>query len=277
MDRTRRRNPIISFLLSIIWPGLGHVYNGQPLKGILFFFALWFFLFALGLSGLVYSMLGLILLIAAGAVGPIAIAIHAAIEAARLKVVHLKWYNRWYVYVCALLLAHLASAPVVLFVQHQVEGLRAFKVPSVSMAPTLNPGDHFLAKLERYGLRLPQRGDIVIFPFPEDRSKTFVQRIVGLPGERIQIKDKVVFINGCRLEDPWGVHFDRNSLSGDITPGDNFGPVNVPQGAVMVLGDNREFSYDSRFWGLVEIKDIEGKALFIYWSDDRNRIGKQLQ
>ena len=84
-------------------------------------------------------------------------------------------------------------------------------------------------------------------------------------------------MNDRRLDDPWGVHGSTTTLPGNTSPRDSFGPITVPQGAVFVLGDNRDLSYDSRFWGPVEIKEIMGKALFTYWSDDSGRIGRQLR
>ena len=167
--------------------------------------------------------------------------------------------------------------PTLFFDLSDLLPVRTFRTPANSMAPTLEKGDYFIAKMERYGDRAPERGDIVIFPFPEDTSKLFVKRVIGLPGERIQIKDKAVFINNRPLNDPWGSHLDKRSLPGDDAPRDNYGPVSIPEGWIFVLGDNRDFSQDSRFWGFVEINEIKGKPLFIYWSDDWNRIGKQIR
>ena len=276
MDQTKRRNPVISFLLSIILPGLGHVYNGRLGEGILFFFGLWLIFFVVGLSGLIFSLSGLICWIAIVIVGYILIATLAAIEATRMKETALKRYNKWYVYCCIVLLANIGFAPVIIKIQHDFLGVKAFKMPASSMRPALEEGDHFIAKLEKYGDRVPRRGDIIIFPYPEDRSKDFIKRVIGLPGERIEIKDKVVFINDERLQDQWGAHESNVIFPSNVAPRDNFGPVDIPEGAVFVLGDNRDYSHDSRFWGYVETKDIEGKAGFIYWSNDRNRIGKQL-
>ena len=188
----------------------------------------------------------------------------------------LKWYNRWYVYVAVLAVFNLTLEPIVLYGQHNLIRARTFKMSSSSMAPTLKAGDYLLAKLERYRDRVPTRGEIVIFPYPEDRSKIFVHRIIGLPGEQFQIKDKVVFINGERLDDRWGHHLDTVTFPGKHGPRDNLGPTTIPDGAVLVLGDNRDYSADSRFWGFVDIKEIEGKALYIYWSADRSRIGNRL-
>lgn len=199
MDRTKRRIPIIAFLLSVLMPGLGHAVIGATLEST--------FLFDL----------------------------------------------------------------------HDLLPVRAFRMPASSMVPALEIGDHFIARMKPYVDSSPKRGDIVIFPFPEDRSKDFVMRVVGLPGERIQIKDKVVFIDDRVLDDPWGSHEHRRILSRDDAPRDNFGPVDIPKGEVFVMGDNRNFAFDSRFWGNVEIKEIRGRALFFYWSDDLGRIGKQVQ
>ncbi|MEW6114950.1 MAG: signal peptidase I, partial [Thermodesulfobacteriota bacterium] len=184
MDRTKRRIPIISFLLSILFTGLGHVYNGNLREGILFFVGFWFFFFALALSGILSSLPGLIAFIAAVMICNILIAVHSAIEAARLKTADLKWYNKWYVYVAVLVAFNLASEPIALYAQHNLVGARAFKMSSNSMSPTLKAGDHFLVKLERYQDRLPARGHIVIFPYPEDKSKSLTLRIIGLPGEQ---------------------------------------------------------------------------------------------
>ena len=277
MEQMKRRIPIVAFLLSLPLPGLGHVYNGHLVEGILVFVGLWLLLLVAGLSGLPFSPAGLICFIIIGNVYQIFVAMHATIEASRLKTAHLKWYNKWYVYVCVSILVGLTLEPAARFMWIDLVGGRAFKTPASSMAPTLQKGDHFLVKLARYNDRLPARGDIVIFPYPDDRSVLFVKRILGLPGERIHIKDKIVFINDQRLDDPWGVRASEVTMPNDIGPRDNYGPVSIPEGHVFVMGDNRDFSQDSRFWGFVDIKDIQGKALFIYWSDDLSRVGKQLE
>jgi signal peptidase I len=173
------------------------------------------------------------------------------------------------------LLVH-GFAPVIVKIKHNFLGARAFKIPASSMKPALEEGDYLIAKLEKYGDRVSRRGDIIVFPYPEDRSVNFVKRVIGLPGERIEIKDKLVFVNGQRLDDPWGVHEGSVNFPSDVNPRDNFGPVQIREGSVFVLGDNRDNSHDSRFWGDVKIKEIEGRAVFIYWSNDLNRIGKQL-
>lgn len=173
--------------------------------------------------------------------------------------------------------------------------IQAYKIPSGSMKPTLLIGDHILVSKFNYGIHLPlirstlipvgtpKRGDIVVFIYPEDRSKDFIKRLIGLPGDTIEIRDKKIFVNGLPWNDAYGVNVDNMVIPGSVQPRDNFGPVTVPEGSLFVMGDNHDESYDSRFWGFVPMKDVLGKALIIYWSwnhenrDVRwNRIGSIL-
>ncbi|AMK10594.1 MAG: signal peptidase I [Pseudodesulfovibrio sp.] len=186
--------------------------------------------------------------------------------------------------VVALLLAFVIRAFVV----------QAFKIPSGSMLDTLQIGDHLLVSKFAYDVRLPstlwldttdgkvlmktgdpKRGDIIVFKFPEDETKDFIKRVIGLPGDTLEVRNKVVYINGQPLDEPYVLHTKSDTLP----VRDNFGPVVVPEGQYFVMGDNREGSYDSRWWGPVKRQKIVGKALVIYWSwgsltDIRfNRIG----
>lgn len=169
--------------------------------------------------------------------------------------------------------------------------VQAFKIPSGSMIPTLQVGDHILVNKFIYGvkipfirktiipLRKPKRGDVIVFIFPKDRSKDFIKRVIGIEGDTVEIVDKKVYINGKPFNDPYGVHSDSFIFPEGIEPRDNFGPITVPKDAVFVMGDNRDNSRDSRFWGFVKLKDIKGEAFIVYWSWDNfsvkwNRIGK---
>jgi signal peptidase I len=179
---------------------------------------------------------------------------------------------------------------VVLALLIRTWGVQAFKIPSGSMKPTLLIGDHLLVSKSSYGIKLPfsdtvlipvgdpQRGDIVVFRFPEDRDKDFIKRIIGLPGETVEVRNKQVYINGRPLKDPWSHTTDRIILPSGVQPRDNFGPVRVPPDHYFVMGDNRDQSYDSRFWfggrgGFVPRKDILGRAFIIYWSWEGNSFG----
>ncbi len=179
---------------------------------------------------------------------------------------------------------------VVLALVIRTWAFQAFKIPSGSMKPTLLVGDHLLVSKSSYGVKLPfsdrviiplghpQRGDIIVFRFPEDRDKDFIKRVIGLPGDKVEVRNKAVYINGEPLQDPWGTYSDRIILPPGIQPRDNFGPVEIPPEHYFVMGDNRDQSYDSRFWfggkgGFVPSKDILGKAIIIYWSWEEDSFG----
>ncbi len=174
--------------------------------------------------------------------------------------------------------------------------VQAFKIPSGSMIKTLLVGDHILVEKYAYGVRNPvtrtmwipygkiKRGDVIVFIFPLDHSKDFIKRVIGLGGDTIQIINKKVYVNGKLYHEPPGVqHIDPRILPADLSPRDNMGPIKVPKGKLFVMGDNRDESYDSRFWGFVPVKNVLGKAFLIYWSwnptkfDVRwNRIGMSI-
>lgn len=156
----------------------------------------------------------------------------------------------------------------------------AYKIPSRSMVPTLLVGDHILVNKFIYGVKIPllrtimipgrepKRGEIVVFIYPHDRSKDFIKRVIGVAGDKIEIRNKKIFINDKEYSDPYGTYSDSMIYPASLQPRDNFGPVTVPPKSIFVMGDNRDESLDSRFWGFVNLKDVEGKAFIIYWSWD---------
>ena len=156
--------------------------------------------------------------------------------------------------------------------------IQTFEIPTGSMENTLEVGDRIIANKFLYGLRLPwsgqhifplrqpKRGDVVIFRFPEDRSQDFVKRLIGLPGDTILVRDKQVYVNGEPYNNPHERHTDARTLPAVAGPRDNFGPVLVPAGSYFMMGDNRDESYDSRYWGFVPAADIVGVAMVKYWS-----------
>jgi signal peptidase I len=167
--------------------------------------------------------------------------------------------------------------------------VQAFKIPSSSMEPTLQVGDHLLVNKFIYGIKFPlletkyfqfkkpQRGDIIVFVYPKDRSKDFIKRVIGTEGERVQIVHNKIYINSQLIDDPWGRYDERAPSTKYLQPMEIFGPVTVPVNSVFVLGDNRDNSQDSRYWGYVNVNEVKGKALIIYFSWDRyaeNLLGK---
>ncbi len=158
--------------------------------------------------------------------------------------------------------------------------VQAFKIPSGSMEPTLLVGDYLLVTKFYYGYKVPfikkrifafnkpDRGDIVVFKYPVDPDKDFIKRVVGIEGDEVLIKDKKLFVNGEPLVIEQAVFRDDAILPKELNPRDNYGPVKVPKDSLFVLGDNRDSSLDSRFWGFVPIENLKGKAFIIYWSFD---------
>ena len=172
------------------------------------------------------------------------------------------------------------------------------------MENTLLIGDHILVSKFSYGTHIPneipflniklfddiilsssvpERGDIIVFKFPKDEKRDFIKRAIGLPGDLLQVRQQKVYINDKLYEDAHARHTDPASNE-SLVPRDDFGPVLIPEGHVFVMGDNRENSQDSRYWGFLNIKKIRGKALMIYWSWNRidnwirfERFGKILE
>lgn len=225
---------------------------------------------------------------------------------------HKSFYKEW-------VEPFLIAAIVALFIRQFV--VEAFKIPSGSMIPTLTIGDHLLVNKFIYGPRIPftdtriftwkepKRGEIIVFKYPENESKNFIKRIVGLPGDKIEIKKGILFINdqpvpiiaeGPLEEKEQGAgspYYEKprlfkeqlGSVKHDIIylrdqSGYDFGPKLVPAESVFVMGDNRDNSQDSRVWGFVKFEKILGRALIIYWSWDGDgrwvrweRLGKLIQ
>ena len=162
--------------------------------------------------------------------------------------------------------------------------VQAFKIPSGSMKETLQIGDHILVNKFIFGVKLPfagttlisikdpERGDVVVFKFPEDPDKDFIKRTVGIAGDIIEVRDKKLFVNGEQVISKHAVFKDKEIIPAGYQPRDNFGPKIVPENALFVMGDNRDFSYDSRFWGFVDLKAVRGKAFMIYWSWDKENF-----
>ena len=158
--------------------------------------------------------------------------------------------------------------------------VQAFKIPSGSMVPTLAIGDHILVNKFIYGVKLPftsatmipisrpARGDIIVFKYPQDEKKDFIKRVVGLPGDRVDVRQQQVYINDRPLVEAYAVHQGPSTQGQAINPRDDYGPVTVPAGAYFVMGDNRDHSLDSRYWGFVRAEKIKGRAFLIYWSWD---------
>jgi signal peptidase I len=160
--------------------------------------------------------------------------------------------------------------------------IQAFKIPSSSMEPTLLIGDHLLVNRLSYSMKVPftdivilnlgkpNRGDVVVFRYPVDPTKDFIKRVIATEGDVIDIKDKAVYVNGKKTEETHAFFADSSVMPHYMSPKDNLGPITVPKGSIFVMGDNRDRSLDSRFWGFVKQDLLVGRALILYFSWDAN-------
>lgn len=195
------------------------------------------------------------------------------------------------------------SVAVLLFLVIRTFLVEAFKIPTGSMERTLLVGDFLLVNKAVYGAQLPfteirlpafdrpERGDVVVFEYPLDQSKNYVKRVIGLPGDTVSMRGGQLYVNGVRQVEeyvqhtqPGGDYHDQqfNWQRQHLAPGverssyrptrDDWGPIVVPEGKYFVMGDNRDNSQDSRYWGFVDRTLIKGRPLFIYYSFDRSRL-----
>jgi signal peptidase I len=167
---------------------------------------------------------------------------------------------------------------IICFVVLRVFIFEAYRVEDDSMTPNFSIGDHFLVNKFVFGNRIPftdirllalrkvQRGDVIVFEYPEDPSRMFVKRVIALPGDVVEIRDKIVYVNNSRYDVVGVVHKERNIVPLEQNPRDNRAPQVVPEHSYFVLGDNRDHSYDSRFWGFLRDERVKGLVTFRYWS-----------
>ena len=281
------RKPWLAGLLSSLLPGLGQLYNGQLKKAIMLAVFTLVVVRPIHAGLMIYVPFPPPYNVALPMLLVVVVLVAIVRDATRAARQHgnnyaLISYNKWYAYLSFLALCGFVLQPIGEHLSRQC--VQAFNIPAGSMAPTLLVGDHVLVdKSISWNGKLLQRGEIIVFKFPEDETKDFIKRIIGLPGETIQIRDKIVYVNDKLLEDSaYTQRIDPGVIDGTINPRDNFGPVTVPDEAYFVMGDNRDQSLDSRFWGYVHHSKVMGKLFFIYWSWDQesmsvrwNRIGQR--
>ncbi len=167
----------------------------------------------------------------------------------------------WREYVEVILISFVAAILLRLFV------VSAYRVDSGSMEDALFEGDYIFVNKLAYSYNEPAMGDIVIFKFPLNPTRDYIKRIVGLPGQTVEVIDKVVYVDNRLAEIFPNVKYDDPKiLAAQLSMRDNFGPVQVPENEYFVMGDNRDDSQDSRFWGFLPNENIKGKAVFVYWS-----------
>jgi signal peptidase I len=310
-DRFRERKPLFALALSLLLTGLGQIYNGKPRKGILFFVAsliLPFLFLQLSVVGPDPTLIGFLVLSLVSDLGIFVWAARDAWKQAKRmeKNYKLRVYNRLYVYILLVIVLNLfAFGPILNWPKASSLAL-PYQMPTESMAPTVLRGDWIMAdkRIDHASKNLGlKRGELVVFKYPRDKKLNFIKRIIGLPGDKIELRGMELYVNGIK----WTVQGvpqlegrgDENIKNGTIAfyeKGDSGTyrvfylqgaarkdlTVSVPEGCCFVLGDNRDISADSRHWGFVPLIDIVSKPRLVYFSIDPEggvrwgRIGKLL-
>ncbi|MES1240827.1 MAG: signal peptidase I [Acidobacteriota bacterium] len=272
------RRAWIAAALTLLLPGLGQLYAGEGRKGVslsLGFVALFAGMLLLKVPR---SFLGLVVFVLA----ILAYLVWTAWDAARIAryrpIFTLRPYNRWYLYLALTVAGGLVASQIVRF-----SPIRTFRLVSANMESTIHEGDLFFADLTYYRGAAPGRGDVVLFERAGRPGNWSVARVIGLPGEEIQVRDKRVLLDGRPFPDRWAHHTDPaihpvNALfPGPLRQRDQYPARIVPAGTVFLLGDSRDNSYDSRFLGPVPLSALRGRVLYVYWSADGAGIGRPLR
>jgi signal peptidase I len=272
----------VAGLLSLFEPGLGQTYNGQACKGLIFLALCLLFLTAMILCLNSYKILLFFILALLTVVCYITVVADAIYTAHKFKKEYkLKKYNKFIAYLG--FIAIVIATNIIIPSYKKKNSAQPYRINSVGMEPTLLIGDRIVTD-QRLSAKNPNRGDLIVFESPKDPKKDFVQRVVAIGGDIVEIRNKVLLINNMVITETFAVHNDSNVLSISQSPRDNFGPVTVPENSYFVMSDNRDNSYDSRFLGFVKKSKIKGTVKDIFWSWDRekntvrwNRIGKITQ
>lgn len=263
---SKPRRPWLAALLSLlVWP-LGQVYAGRLRRSLLLWFAGVCFFFALtfGAVSLPLGVVGCWLLCLSILAFRLYLAVDAYVVARQNRYAPMRRYQRWWVYVLFLILFY-SSQETLVYLNRSFIG-EAFVIPTRSMAPTILAGERILVDKLSYRLDHIQRNDLVVFFSEGPGSPLYVQRVIGLPGEEIEVKNERVFINGAVWDDPHAV-FDKREPPWE--PLANSARVKLPPHHYYLLGDNRRMCKDSRILGPIPLWDMYGIARFIYWSRER--------
>jgi signal peptidase I len=258
---TRKVRPVLAFFAGWFGIGLGYVYVGRIRLGVatlvatfgIWAFSAWTRLIVSKASTL-WLLAAILLLISVTSL------VHPVVIAVRHRDAPKRNYNRWWVYgIWAL--GTFALAITLIDHRAQFFGYEPFRTPTESMAPTIERKEFFMTDTWRYKHHSPSNGEIVVFERPGEPGIKYVKRIVGVPGDRVEARDAVLYRNGEAVAEPY-----LHALRPYIAYGRSFGPTLVGQGQVFVLGDYRDNSLDSRVWGPIPIDHLHGQAQYIWFS-----------
>jgi len=273
MALTKKRNPFFSSFLSLLVPGLGQLYNGELKKAVVFYMAQFAFFVPPFVIGLQYTPRGLFIILLIVALFYFFAMGEATISSFKFKKISLKPYNKWYAYCLIIISANLIAGGYNAIFRQSLIGIKSFYLPSESNEPTLLIGDQVIVDLRK---KTPIKGTFVVFKSVDDPERVFLKRVIAVQGDVVGIKNKHVFVNNVMLNEPYSVHNDNKVIPKNVSSRDNFGPIQIPTGKVFVMGDNRDHSFDSRFFGPIDEGAIIGTPLYIYWARDKKRLGMQI-
>ena len=272
MSERKRRNPIAATLLSIFIPGLGQIYNREINRALALYTALLLLPLLLVVTGSHRRFEGAAFLAASLCLlylFNIGDALFGALRRAETKRAP---FSKWYL---LLLLPLLVTDAYGMAKKEETIGVAAYRISGPSMENTLIINDFIAADTKHYRTHKPHKGDVILFLHPKKDPLIAAKRIIATEGDTIEIKDLKIFVNGTEIAEPYLKLTDRSKASDYIFL--DYGPATVPEGEVFVMGDNRYNSSDSRHFGLIKTENILAKALYIYWSGNKSRIGKEIK
>jgi signal peptidase I len=282
----KKRSPVVSGVFALIEPGLGLVYNGKHTAGVTLTFLSWTIQILAIFFGALASFRALAILVCLHLVYKLTIIVRCVYLSIRIKAIPLTPFNRWFVYAAFILIP---------FVLVQVlDGIKerlpyqSFRMPVAAMEPNIDIGDCFVVDMRYYDHISAKPGDVVVFRAPFNKSAVLVERCVATGGQQVEIRDGILLVDQTpalpslltkRLSSQI---LPRDSIDSFIYPkgagnNDQYAPMVVPRGTCFVLGDLRDNSVDSRYFGFLRNDDILGKALYVYWSTKCDRIGSEIR
>lgn len=268
---TRWWQTLLALLFTLLADGLGQVYNGELIKGLAFAIVGWLLIW-LGFRHLMHSFYGMFLSLGLGLAFKIYLCVDAFFVARKLQVDATRRKAPLALRIGAAILisgaALLTSSDPFL---KRFLIFHVFKTPSGSMCPTICEGDRFVADMRAFRLSGPRRGDVVMFLFDKE-SSLHVKRVVAVSGDEVSGSNGRIIVNGNPVEPPasaCGTTAQAHSYEGSP----DVGPQRVPPGRVFLVGDDMHNSYDSRYYGTVEVSRVRGRPLYLFWSQQSERIG----
>jgi len=265
-------------VLSLLMAGLGQTFNRQPRKGVIFLILVPTVVLLAGGIRLLSTFPGLVIAVSL----QLLLLLWTIVDAAVCGGCEAKKRTGFFVarawYICAILLIILngIGEGTNFYQSYLRSGMETRVDPSDSMDPTIRSGDRFVADMRDYKHRSPRRGEVVLFQHDVQGHGTedYVKRVIAIGGDTIEGTKDGIFLNGKVLSEPYAKYESPQESTGTKRA---FGPTKVPPKQFFVMGDNRDDSYDSRYFGTVPLSQVEGRLLYLYWSHDRSRIGQTIR